>query len=232
MNNVRKQYIDLIKMAKVRNHQKQPNDGYVNHHILPKSLFPLWKNRKSNLVVLTQKEHAIAHLYLYEIYHTRGMCFAAHLLKSTLLMTDEELKEFNETRKDFKNFLGKHHTEESKQLMRDHRYDQTGYHHSEETKSKISEHMKGKQNFLGVHHSEESKKKISENNYNKTEEGRKRASERNQGKTWWTDGEHRSFSKDCPGEGWYKGIPQWVIDKRRKTMEEKHNWKPKMETEL
>lgn len=53
-------------------------DGYVErHHIRPKSLFPDLKDDPSNIVILTAREHFIAHLLLAKI-HGGVMAFAAH----------------------------------------------------------------------------------------------------------------------------------------------------------
>jgi hypothetical protein len=41
---------------------------YELHHILPKSLFPNWIERKSNQVLLTAREHYICHQLLTKIY--------------------------------------------------------------------------------------------------------------------------------------------------------------------
>lgn len=53
-----------------------PNQYFEAHHILPKSLFPLWKNRKSNLVMLTAKEHYFCHELLTKIFPGRSMNYA------------------------------------------------------------------------------------------------------------------------------------------------------------
>lgn len=73
MEEVRKEYICLIKKAKERNHIKVRGDGYEVHHILPKSMFPLWENRESNKVSLTYDEHVEAHRLLVEIYKNDKM---------------------------------------------------------------------------------------------------------------------------------------------------------------
>lgn len=53
-------YNQLVKKAKVRNLTKETSDCYVEiHHIIPRSLGG--SNDKENLVVLTAKEHYIAH---------------------------------------------------------------------------------------------------------------------------------------------------------------------------
>lgn len=55
-------YYLIINNACVRNHKKQPRDGYQTHHIIPKSLGG--SNNRSNLVVLTYKEHRVCHRLL------------------------------------------------------------------------------------------------------------------------------------------------------------------------
>lgn len=209
----RQQYFNLIKEALSEKRKKVHGDKYEKHHILPKSLFPLWRYNKRNIVLLTKKEHIQAHIYLYKIYKCSEMALAVHYLKEYENFSDEELKDIQKKR-----------VEKSKNNY----YDMTGYHHTDECKKRISEHMKGKQNFLGVHHSDETKKKISEHSWMKTDEAKKQCSERSKGRTWWTDGENQKFCKECPGNGWYKGRPLKTIEKHRQIMEEKHNWKPKI----
>lgn len=59
--NYRRVYFKIISNAKIemQNGVRKKKNGnyYENHHILPKSLFPLWKDRTSNLVLLTAREH-------------------------------------------------------------------------------------------------------------------------------------------------------------------------------
>ena len=38
------------------------------HHVLPKSLFPKWEHRQSNVVALTAREHFFCHQLLHKIY--------------------------------------------------------------------------------------------------------------------------------------------------------------------
>ena len=63
--NYKRIYDAIITNAKLQDRNKQ--EGYYeNHHILPKSLGGL--DVEENLVLLTPKEHYIAHLLLVEIY--------------------------------------------------------------------------------------------------------------------------------------------------------------------
>ena len=66
--NYRKVYIKIIKKAKSENRKKGQGIYYENHHILPKSIFPLWKYKKRNHILLTAREHYICHLMLAKIW--------------------------------------------------------------------------------------------------------------------------------------------------------------------
>ncbi len=64
-NKYSKWYDDLIKQAQQTNRQRSDGAIYENHHIRPKSLGG--KNSISNLVLLTPREHFIAHLLLFKM---------------------------------------------------------------------------------------------------------------------------------------------------------------------
>lgn len=76
----RKEYMKFIFKVKAENRVWEPNK-YFRHHILPKSLFPLWKKRKSNIVLLTKEEHLKAHILLAEIYPCLQMTRALQYMK-------------------------------------------------------------------------------------------------------------------------------------------------------
>ena len=84
--NYRKAYCAIINRAKSEEKsglRKKGNGNYYEaHHILPKSLFPLWSKKESNIVLLTAREHFICHLFLTKIYPDPGMFFAAFLMAS------------------------------------------------------------------------------------------------------------------------------------------------------
>lgn len=74
--NYRKVYMRIILHAKSEENlgiRKRGNGKYYEaHHILPKSLFPNWIKRKSNIVLLTAREHFFCHQLLTKIYpHTK-----------------------------------------------------------------------------------------------------------------------------------------------------------------
>lgn len=56
------------------------NQYFEFHHILPKSLFPNWNKRKSNIVALTAREHFFCHQLLDKIYPDTNMFMALWLL--------------------------------------------------------------------------------------------------------------------------------------------------------
>lgn len=70
--NYRKVYMRIISHAKSEESlgiRKRGNGNYYEaHHILPRSLFPNWIKRKSNMVLLTAREHFFCHQLLTKIY--------------------------------------------------------------------------------------------------------------------------------------------------------------------
>lgn len=74
--NFRKEYIKLIKKHTLSEH-------YEKHHILPVSMFPKWKNRKTNLVKLSIEDHYRAHYLLYKIYNNYEMTAAFFFMLKT-----------------------------------------------------------------------------------------------------------------------------------------------------
>lgn len=96
---------------------------YEKHHILPRSLFPLWVKRKSNLVLLTAREHFFCHQLLTKIFPSRQMNFA---LWSFLTKNNKKPDGLKLSSKDFEVLRS---LDKSK---------------SQETKDKISKANKGK----------------------------------------------------------------------------------------
>ena len=56
----------------LKQNRKKDGNCYYCHHILPRSLYPLLKNKEWNWVYLTHKEHAKAHYLLSKC--TTGEC--------------------------------------------------------------------------------------------------------------------------------------------------------------
>lgn len=82
--NYRHIYMLIIERAKSEEKlgiRKRGNgEYYERHHILPKSMFPLWKTRKFNLVLLTAREHFFCHQLLTKIYRKQAKKNATSLV--------------------------------------------------------------------------------------------------------------------------------------------------------
>lgn len=118
-------YCKIISYAKSQNRFKGDGNYYERHHILPKSLFPLWVKRKSNIVLLTAREHFFCHQLLAKIYPGDKMFYALHSFISRpnadykiSSIEYERLKdEFSKKMKDHKPNLGRHWTEEQRRKI-------------------------------------------------------------------------------------------------------------------
>ena len=66
MMNLDKCYLNLIQRAKGENRQKGLGIYFEEHHIIPKCLNGT--DDPDNLVLLTAKEHYVAHHLLHKIY--------------------------------------------------------------------------------------------------------------------------------------------------------------------
>jgi hypothetical protein len=68
--NYKKIYTQLIERAQFENRQKGCGVYFESHHIVPKCLGG--NNDKTNLVLLTAREHYVAHKLLCEVYPTEN----------------------------------------------------------------------------------------------------------------------------------------------------------------
>ena len=73
----RSQYFDLIKENITRNKIKGKTD---QHHILPKSIYPEYKNSKWNKVNLLFEDHFLAHYFLATGTKDGKMIKALHMM--------------------------------------------------------------------------------------------------------------------------------------------------------
>jgi hypothetical protein len=171
-------YCNLIRKAENRT----PPDGYIEkHHIFPVSIF----GNNKRIVVLTSREHYIAHALLEKIYIKRCGTNDKKTIKMTYafwLMNNKKDNYCNSKLYEgarirfYENNIWKDrkHSEDTKEKLR-----QIGLNRSEEYKRNMSEIKKGKPM------SEETKAKMSELNKGKTlsDETKKKLSELNKGKT-------------------------------------------------
>lgn len=71
--NYRAIYTSLVFSARAKHRIKSSEEYFEEHHIFPRSLFPEYKRNKHNLVLLTAREHYIAHKLLCKIWPSRSM---------------------------------------------------------------------------------------------------------------------------------------------------------------
>lgn len=104
------------------------------------------------------------------------------------------------------------HLEEIRERMKKSSKHRIGFHHSEETKAKISRANKGKPGYKPT---EEQRKKISERlkgeknpNFRKhlSDERKQQMKDLHTNNFYWNNGIENKRSKECPGEGWVKGM--------------------------
>jgi hypothetical protein len=84
-------YYNYIDYVKTLNRVKLPKNNvnyvyYEEHHILPRSIFPEYKNLLGNKILLTAREHFLAHYLLTKIYNNGlnyyKMAYAFHFISS------------------------------------------------------------------------------------------------------------------------------------------------------
>ena len=159
--NYRHIYCKVISYAKSQNRHKGDGNYYEAHHILPKSMFPLWKNRKSNLVLLTPREHLFVHKLLFKIYKNSQMACALMFMQRV-----EQCSDINEARAAVADIgrkvlkkLWNDPEYRKRRIEATIKYNKTRqYHHSEETKRKIGEASSKRV------HTDETKRKIGKSN--------------------------------------------------------------------
>lgn len=190
----RKAYIKIIRNAKSQNRRKGDGTYYEQHHILPKSLFPLWAKKKSNLVLLTAREHFFVHELLTKIYPSNEMSFAlfAFITRPNAdykigPRTYEKLKVaraqlLSETMKGNNFNIGRKPWNAGIEMDDEHKDFLKGIKRSDKAKENISKAHIGISNGP---HSEETKRKISQANKGRvfSEEARRHMSEGQKGKT-------------------------------------------------
>lgn len=174
--NYRHVYMLIIEHAKSEEklgiRKKGNGNYYESHHILPRSLFPLWVKRKSNIVLLTAREHFFCHQLLTKIYHTQQMfkalayfmsnpsnrskrittsyqyeiCRKASVKASSLQWKNNNFREYM-----FKNCL----------MFKPGNFNEKyGIEKANEIRAKLSMSRKGKTPFKGHHRDNEQKGKI------------------------------------------------------------------------
>lgn len=220
--NYRHIYMRIISHAKSKQSQglrKKGNGNYYEaHHILPRSLFPNWVKRKSNIVLLTAREHFFCHQLLCKIYPSREMAYA---LTAFIRRPNTTLSSYKITSKEYQR-LRELHSNMQKNLMKEHPEYSLGFKSKgkhwftngeievfdfkcpegfREGRKPVSDYTRylNSINKLGTKHSEITRARMRAS-------GGRTTGERNSsfGKCWYTDGKVNILSKVCP-EGFWKG---------------------------
>lgn len=203
--NYRKAYISIISKAIGENRNKDGDVYYELHHILPKSLFPLWKTKKSNLVLLTAREHFICHKLLTKIFPSKSMYFAlvSFIGNKNIHISSREIERLrvNYSKRimgENNAFYGRKHSEESKKRMSESAKKRALIETKEQKDRRKCNHSG---NRKGVKLTDEQKKIISE----KTKEGMKKI---DTSKCAWNKGKKcPEHSKKMKGRvAWNKGV--------------------------
>ena len=162
------------KFIESRKYRTIPEGTYTEkHHRLPKCMGG--SDEEGNLIILTAREHYIAHKMLFrENKYDTSLTTAFHMMTNA----QKGGRKYNVTSRDYssakeafiKMRTGYHHTEEAKRKMSEsskgvcvgERNGMYGKHHTEESRLKMSENSKGEKNGMyGHQYTEEEKKKLS-----------------------------------------------------------------------
>jgi hypothetical protein len=140
--------------------QKKRGEYYEGHHIIPKSKGGTGNSNRpknnENIVLLTPREHFLAHWLLLRIHQDRSSAFAFHKMLSFNRNQKRVVSSrgYEEAREVFRKYnIGNKHGKGKVKVV------------SEEQKKKQSEAMKGRYKgklnpFFGKNHTEETKEKI------------------------------------------------------------------------
>jgi hypothetical protein len=211
-----KVYCSLIRKAENRT----PPEGYAEkHHIFPKSIF----GNNNKIVVLTGREHYIAHALLEKIYikryglkdkKTKKMIIAFWCMNNQKTKNEylnSYLYEVSRTRF-IESVKGRKLTEEHKLLVINELKNRVWW-----TDGKNTKHSKecpeegwyrGRPSInIGRVLSEETKEKIRRKNIGKklTEEHIEKVRTELKTRRWWNDGIKNKHCFECPGIGWDRG---------------------------
>lgn len=192
-----KNYYDYINFVFKQNRKKLSNKDinykyYEKHHVLPKSIFPEYEKLPENLVLLTAREHFLAHYLLTKIYKNgqnhKKMIYAFNRITHKQAkkcinrkvyinsrLYEKSKIEFSEIMRNkmtgrevtdhFRKAVGnsKKGNNNKSHKMKGLNHWNTGTKRSEESKRKMSEKARDREsNRKGKHHSEETLKKISQ----------------------------------------------------------------------
>lgn len=228
--NYRKVYMAIIAKAIKENRKKLSRDAenyayYEAHHILPKSLFPAWKKRKSNIVLLTAREHFFCHQLLTKIWPGQKMSFALAAFlwgyNNSNKQGIQRVNKYKITSREYERI--RQQLAEATSIMQKQKWNNKTQEELLEWSKKHSDSMLSRtpeerqKSLLKYRETlknrtpeewEAIRQKSKETKQNKTEaellELHNKLSKNTKGKTWFNNGENEILSFDCP-EGYSKG---------------------------
>ena len=116
--NYRAIYIKLVLRPELKKRIKHCDTYYESHHIFPKSIFPEYKQNKHNLVLLTAREHFIAHKLLCKIFPCKEMYAAKWQMCIKKFKTDNKKFDYTISNREYEkaklDFIKSNQTEELK----------------------------------------------------------------------------------------------------------------------
>ena len=218
--NYLKVYCNLIRKGENRT----PPEGYTEkHHTFPKSIF----GKNNRIVILTAKEHYIAHALLEKIYlkryginnwKTKKMIFAYCNMNAineyhSGRYTNSRLYEYSKKRRSIimsgsgNPFYGKTHSEEVRKKIKDCNTGRKLPPRTKEYCEKLSNIKKG--NPPSKNCLDKCKEVNKGNSYRlgtkHTEDAKDKMKKRREGLKWWNNGKENVMKKESPGEGWVSG---------------------------
>lgn len=133
-------YNNIIENARLENRNKGISEYYESHHIIPRCMGG--NNNKSNLILLTAKEHFIAHRLLTLIYPDNNKLVRA-LWAMSMMKNNIQIRHIISSRT-YENLKIEYARINSERIITDEFRNKiskarTGKTHTEETKKKISE---------------------------------------------------------------------------------------------
>jgi hypothetical protein len=225
--NYLKHYCKLIRKAEKRT----LTEGYVEkHHIFPKSIF----GNNNKLVVLTAREHYIAHALLEKIYikryglknnktikmitafwcmnnqNTKNQYFNSHLYESSRIRFIDSIKGVK---------LTESHRQKISEINSGKIWWTNGIKTKHSKKCPGEGWYKGRPNInVGRTVSEDTRRKIGEKNRGRklTDNHKEKVIKELKTRRWWNNGVEDKHTAECPGEGWVLGrtMESWCKGKK------------------
>ena len=223
--NYRHIYMLIVTKAKIEMKEglrtKKNEKYYEKHHILPRSLFPLWIDKTSNQVLLTAREHFFCHQLLTKIWPGQKTSFALAAFfwgyKSSNKQGVKRVNKYKITSKEYERI--RQQLAEAFSILQKQKWANKTQEELSEWSKKRSESMLGRtpeerqKSLLKYRETlknrtpeewEAIKQKSKKTKQNKTEaellELHNKLSKNTKGKTWFNNGKNEILSFNCPDD--------------------------------